>query len=144
MAQAGGGLGLALGARSGLPFARHDLERDVELRLLVAGEPDRARSAAAERLERPVAAEHELGEGEGLGGLGHALGRLAFAPDCPSLNLRLNDHAPAGRAGCVRCKDAGSLDSSAIEGTEDAAACVHSAFRRPVLLLVEVLSREPE
>src|SRR6478736_288243 len=43
-----------------------------------------------------------------------------------------------GRDGCVRCKDAGSLDSSAIEATEDAAACVHSAFQRPVLVLSEV------
>ena len=43
-----------------------------------------------------------------------------------------------GRAGCVRCKDAGSLDSSAIGATEDAAACVHSAFQRPVLVLAEV------
>src|SRR5205814_4823407 len=50
-------------------------------------------------------------------------------------------HAPMGRAGCVRCKDAGSLDSSAIEATEDAAACVHSAFQRPVLIQSEVLAR---
>ena len=76
MAQARGGLGLALRARGGLPFARDDLERDVELRLLVAGEPDRAGAAAAERLEGPVAAEHELGEGEGLGGLGHTLAEI--------------------------------------------------------------------
>ena len=47
-------------------------------------------------------------------------------------------HAPMGRAGCVRCKDAGSLNSRAIEATEDAAACVHSAFQRPVLVLLEV------
>ena len=39
----------------------------------------------------------------------------------------------------MRCKDAGSLDSSAIEATEDAAACVPSAFRRPVLILLELL-----
>ncbi len=84
MAQAGRRLGLALGARGGFPFARHDLERDVELRLLVAGEPDRAGAAAAERLEGPVAAEHELGEGERLGGLDHALRRLATAPDSPA------------------------------------------------------------
>ena len=48
--------------------------------------------------------------------------------------------APSGRDGCVRCKDAGSVDSSAIGATEDAAACVHSASRRPVLVLLEVLS----
>jgi hypothetical protein len=39
----------------------------------------------------------------------------------------------------VRCKDAGSLDSGAIEATEDAAGCVPSAFRRPVLTLLELL-----
>ena len=84
VAQPGGGLGLALGARGGLPLARDDLQRDIEACLLVAGEPDRAGAATAERLEGPVAAEHELGEGEGLGGLSHALERLATAPDCPS------------------------------------------------------------
>ena len=72
MAQMRRGLGLALGARGRLPLARDDLERDVEPRLLVAGEPDRARAAAAERLQGPVAAEHELGAGERLGGLAHA------------------------------------------------------------------------
>src|SRR5262249_25801591 len=46
-----------------------------------------------------------------------------------------------GRAGCVRCKDAGSLDSRAIEATEDAAACVHSAFQRPVLVQLGVPKR---
>ena len=89
MAQARRGLGLALGARRGFPFARDDLERDVEARLLVAGEPDRAGAAAAERPERPVAAEDELGEGERLGGLSHALRRLATASDCPSRRVRL-------------------------------------------------------
>jgi hypothetical protein len=34
------GLGLALGARRRLALARDDLERDVEARALVAGEPD--------------------------------------------------------------------------------------------------------
>src|SRR5260221_13020182 len=38
-----------------------------------------------------------------------------------------------GRDGCVRCKDAGRVDSSAIDATEDAAARVPSAFQRPVL-----------
>ena len=46
-----------------------------------------------------------------------------------------------GAMRCVRCKDAGSVDSSAIDATEDAAARVHSAFRQPVLVLLEVLSR---
>ena len=36
--------------------------------------------------------------------------------------------------------DTGSVDSSAIGATEDAAACVHSAFRQPVLVLLEVLA----
>jgi hypothetical protein len=48
-------------------------------------------------------------------------------------------HAPMGRDGCVRCEDAGSADSPAIGATEDAAACVHSAFQRPVLVLLEAL-----
>ena len=61
MAQMRGRRGLALGARGGLALARDDLERDVEPRLLVAGEPDRAGAAAAERAQRPVAAEHEPG-----------------------------------------------------------------------------------
>jgi hypothetical protein len=54
---------LTLGARRRLPFARDDLERDVEARPLVAREPDGARPAAAERANRPVAAEDELGGG---------------------------------------------------------------------------------
>jgi len=48
-------------------------------------------------------------------------------------------HALTGRDGRVRCKDAWSVDSGAIGATEDAAACVHSAFRQPVLVLLEVL-----
>jgi hypothetical protein len=52
-------------------------------------------------------------------------------------------HASSGRDGCVRCKDAGSVDSGAIDATEDAAARVHGAFRRPVLVLLEVLRTEP-
>ena len=45
-------------------------------------------------------------------------------------------HAPMGRAGSVRCKDAGSGDSSVIAATEDAAACVRGASRQPVLVLL--------
>src|SRR5258705_13528729 len=65
---------------------------------------------------------------------------------CPSASKKFqqNDHALTGRDGCVRCKDAGSLDSSAIEATEDAAACVPSAFRRPVLILLGLLGRATE
>ncbi len=38
----------------------------------------------------------------------------------------------------MRCKDAGSIDSGAIDATEDAAACAHSAFRQSVLVLSEI------
>ena len=61
MAQAGGRLGLALGARSRLALARDDLQGDVEPVRLVAREPDRARAAAPEHAQRPVAAEDEFG-----------------------------------------------------------------------------------
>ena len=54
---------LALGAGGSLPLAGDDLERDVEPRLLVAGEPDRAVSSAAEGADRAVAPEDELSEG---------------------------------------------------------------------------------
>ena len=63
---------LALGARGRLPLAGDDLERDVETRPLVAGEPDRAGAAAAEWAQGPVAVEDELGAGERWGGLSHA------------------------------------------------------------------------
>ena len=62
---------LALGSRRGLALARDDLQRDVEAVALVAGEPDRARAAAAERPERPVAVDDELACGERQGRLGH-------------------------------------------------------------------------
>jgi hypothetical protein len=45
--------------------------------------------------------------------------------------------------GACDARTQGALDSSAIEATEDAAACVHSAFQRPVLVLLEVLSEAP-
>ena len=61
MAQAGGRLGLALRARAGLALARDDLQGDLEPVRLVAREPDRARAAAPERAQRPVAAEDESG-----------------------------------------------------------------------------------
>src|SRR5438874_5562652 len=48
MAQPCGSGSLALGPRRRLPFAGDDLQRDVEARPLVAGEPDRARPAAPE------------------------------------------------------------------------------------------------
>ena len=84
MAQLRRSLGLALGPHRGLALARDDLQRDVEPGPLVAGEPDRARAAAAERPQRPVAVEDELDAGERWGGLSHALRRLATRSDCPS------------------------------------------------------------
>jgi hypothetical protein len=67
---------------------------------------------------------------------------LAVRPRCQK--FQLNDHALTGRDGCVRWKDAGSLDSSAIGATEDAPACVPSAFRQPVLILLELQSLREE
>src|SRR5204863_3973276 len=60
MAQPCGSGRLALGPRRRLPFAGDDLQRDVEARPLVAGEPDRARPAAPEGPNRPVATEDGL------------------------------------------------------------------------------------
>ena len=72
MAELRGGCSLALGAGRRLALTGDDLECDVEARLLVAGEPDRARAAAAERSQRAVAVEDELDAGELWGGLSHA------------------------------------------------------------------------
>ncbi len=58
--KARGRLGLALGSIPGLSLARNDLEGDVEAGPLVAGKPDRAGCAAAERPQRAVAVEDEL------------------------------------------------------------------------------------
>ena len=71
MAEPRRGLHLARGAGGALSLARDDLERDVEARLLVAGEPDRPRAAAPERLRRPVAVEDERSVGEGEGSVRH-------------------------------------------------------------------------
>ena len=54
-----------LGAGGGLSFAGDDLQRDVEARALVAGEPDGARAAASQRTDRPIATEDELVGGGG-------------------------------------------------------------------------------
>ena len=72
MAQRRRGLGLSLGPRRGLALARDHLERDVEPRPLVAGEPDRARSAATKRPQRAIAVEDELDAGELWCSLSHA------------------------------------------------------------------------
>ena len=60
VAQARRRRGLALRAGGCLALARDDLESDIEAVLLVADEPDRAGTAAAERPERAVPAEDEL------------------------------------------------------------------------------------
>ena len=64
MAQAGGGVDLALGARAGLPFALDDLQCDVTVGVFVACQPDRSTAAASEGSERPVPAEDEVVLGE--------------------------------------------------------------------------------
>ena len=66
------GCSLALGSRGRFALAGDDLERDVEPRPFVAGEPDRAGATAAERPQRAVAVEDELDAGERWGGLSHA------------------------------------------------------------------------
>ena len=71
-----GGLGLALGAVCGLPLPGDDLEGDVEAVSLVAGEPDRAGAAAAERAQRAVAVEDELPARERMSGGGHVVSRV--------------------------------------------------------------------
>ena len=60
MTEARGRLGLSLGSGRRLPLPRHDLQGHVEPVLLVAGEPDRAGTAAPQRPQRPVAAENEV------------------------------------------------------------------------------------
>ena len=72
MPQLRGRLRLALGPHGRLALPRDDLQRDIESCPLVAGEPDRARAAAAERPQGPVAVEDELDAGERWGGLSHA------------------------------------------------------------------------
>ena len=51
---------LSLGPRRRLPFARDDLERDVEAVPLVEREPDGTGASAPERAHGPIAAENEL------------------------------------------------------------------------------------
>ena len=58
------GQGFPLGARRGLALARDDLQRHLEARSLVAGEPDRPRAAAAERAQRAIALCYQLARRE--------------------------------------------------------------------------------
>ena len=71
-----GGLHLPARARGALALARDDLERHLEARPLVVGQPDRAGAAPAERLQGPVAVEDEGAIGEGEGGVRHEPGPL--------------------------------------------------------------------
>ena len=60
MTEARGRLGFPLCSGRRLPLPRHDLQGHVEPVLLVAGEPDRAGTAAPQGPQRPVAAENEV------------------------------------------------------------------------------------
>ena len=79
-----GGLHLAGGARGALALARDDLERDLEPGALVAGEPDGAGPAPAERPEGPVAVEDEVGSRKGVRGARHGHRHFAAVGDLPS------------------------------------------------------------
>ena len=65
------GLRLSFGAGGRLALARDDLERDVEAVLLVFRQPDRARAAAPEGPQGPVAPEHKVALDEGWGRVRH-------------------------------------------------------------------------
>ena len=65
MAEARSRRGLSLGAGGRFPLPRHDLERHLDAGRLVAGEPNRAVAAAAERLQGTVPAENEFVRGDG-------------------------------------------------------------------------------
>jgi hypothetical protein len=69
VAEPGRCLHLARRARCPLSLTWNDLERDLEPRLLVPGEPDRSRAPATERLEGSIAVENErsIGDCEGCG-----------------------------------------------------------------------------
>ena len=92
VAEAYGRFDLALGPCTRLALPSDDLERDDAGRSLVPHEPDGARSARAERPERPVAAEDEivLADGDGL---------LHNGALCPSTSELLPPGVPAERAG---------------------------------------------
>ena len=51
--------GLAFEPALGDPLARHDLDRDVAIEALVAGQPDRAEGPGAQTPAQRIAAEHE-------------------------------------------------------------------------------------
>ena len=72
-----------------LPSRGDDLQRDVEARLLVAREPDRAGAAAAERPQRPVAAEDELALEDG--------GRRRSTSAFLGVGQAADESCPAGR-----------------------------------------------
>ena len=81
------GLGLALGARGRLALARDDLERHVEARSLVAGEPDEPMPPLPERPQRAVAAEDELAAESAGRGTRTALYFARQEKSCPDAEL---------------------------------------------------------
>ena len=89
MAQPRGRQGLPLGPRRRLALARDDLQRDVEAGALVAREPDRARAAAAERAQGPIALRNELAGGKGKRRLGHETSGFRLAGRNPAPAVRL-------------------------------------------------------
>ena len=77
-------LHLAGRSRCSLPLAGNDLQRDFEAGALIAGEPDRAGAAAAERPKRPIAIEDEIRGRKGIRRAGHAGRHFAMAVDLPA------------------------------------------------------------
>ena len=88
MAEARGGLRLALGALGIAVVERNALERDRAVQALVMGEPDRPEAARAEPAHQAVAAEQELGlAGRSAHGvrMRHRLARSGFGKEIPCL-----------------------------------------------------------
>jgi hypothetical protein len=101
MAEFGSSAGLTLRARACLAFARDDLERHVQTRLLVPRKPDRAGAAAAQRPDRAVPGEYELAGGEGDRRALHLLHRFGHACSM-SFTGRTKGYSDSGRTGSNR------------------------------------------
>ena len=104
-----GGERLALGAGSGLPLPRDDLERDVQAAPLVEGEPDRAGAAAPERAHGAIAAEDELSGGRGDGDGGHG-----YRPSWRSQREVLRGRLPGPVRSCASSRVAGGHEQSTL------------------------------
>src|SRR5262245_17328518 len=100
MLQLGCGGRLALGSWPGAARTGNDLERDLTLFSLVEGVPDRAHSAASQRLEQAVPAEDERRRGSMNGGLRHPRDRFSAGTRTPSVR---KEWATVAR---IRCKQA--------------------------------------